>query len=354
MKNNNLLENSRMSDDKFLGFFDADGWVAMNIQKSRSAKSSDFSIFISYGVNQKSTRADLVYEVAKKFGGNVILRNDTASFGGRVSSEPGKKIRDLLKKTPPICPGRLHDFLLSEEIIKINERNTTLNPKEGLLASIIFAYNNKRNESSVVRTRPLQEWINDLNLSENELQAGKTYAKTLLKQIRDRVETHEQSLPTTTLSLDYVRGVHIGDGTLMVSLTWKPTSTNDRRRIEPIWAITNISKRYCQAFVHTFQCGRTGSSGKNVQKFIVSGADACFRLLHVFEDTWLPKYKQDQYQIFKEVLLILKAGDHFTEEGTIKIVNLVYGFADKGAREATRDELITWGTDWLRNKGYIK
>jgi hypothetical protein len=352
MASNKVLEN-HMSDEKFLGIFDSDGSVLIIIEKSRAKSNPKFDLQIVYELNQSRVREDVVQEVSKKFGGKVVINKVKATFKARYTLPPGQQIRAFLKDNPPRCPGRLHDYLLSEEIIKLRETSVRPYNDQTLVCLITLAYGNTRNARSLGRKLPLVDWINLINPSNQDLEKGSMIAETILNKVRNQVKKHQNALPTMTFSLEYIRGSFIGDGTLMVSLTWKPSKSN-RRRIEPMFAIVNMYPNYCQAFVNTFKMGSVQKCGPNLYRFVVVGAQSCNKLLYVFENSWLPDYKLNQYNIFKEVLRILECKEHFTVDGTEKIVNLVYGIATKGGRKYSKDELITWGIAWLRDNGYVK
>jgi hypothetical protein len=154
------------------------------------------------------------------------------------------------------------------------------------------------------------------------------------------------------LTLDYIRGAHFGDGGFTVALTWKPNKS-DRRRCDPEWTISGENKPYCKAFVNTLG-GNVKKSGKNHHKFCLTGINACNNILHIFDEApWMPEYKKNQFKWFKEAVQLLINKEHMTEEGTIKLVELVYDASEKGVRIETKKQYIKWGCEWLRRRNLL-
>lgn len=349
-----------ISDKMFLGFFDADGSILINIEKTKKVGGLlTFTLDIDYEINQEMTRKDAVEMVAAKFNATVSYSNSNnrATFKGSSNTPHGQKVRALLNQNPPLCPGRYHDYLLSEEIIKFfQSRNAGPLTKEDLVFLAHLAYNNYRGQQGQSRQLPLDQFVQKIGASPSEMLRGEQRADAVLNPIKTAVQNLEAALPTTTLSTDYIRGSHIGDGTLMVATPWKSTANSGRRRIEPIWSIVNQSKNYCQAFVYTLNAGnvsKTSDKGQKLYQFVVVSKKSCSKFLYVFENTWLPAYKLDQFVRFQEVLEILDKKEHFTAQGNNKVIDLTYGYAQKGSRSSSKDDLKRWGLDWLLLKDYI-
>lgn len=140
-----------------------------------------------------------------------------------------------------------------------------------------------------------------------EINQGSEIADKMLSQIDNTLEAKKQALLSTKLSNDYVLGAHFGDGSLYVSLTWKPSDESDevnRLRCEPEWAISGDNEVYCQAFVNTFNGVTRSVDGKDHRKFVLSGLEKCLNILSLFENApWMPCYKVEQFSRWKEALL---------------------------------------------------
>jgi hypothetical protein len=340
-----------MPDDMYLGALDADGSViiAIDSRVNRSGSKEPFGIRVAYEFAQSNTSADLVEKVAAKFGGKARLNGPNTVFRVGCNGVPGKKIRLFLQNNKPLYPGRLHDFLLSEEILALKSKKAQ-KTKEGLVTLINLAYNNSKNhQKKLSRKKPLQYWIDQINPTQNELIAGQTEANQILMRVKKEVSKLEAILPTKTLSLDYVRGAHYGDGSFAVALTWgkSPGVTPTRLRCEPEWCISGENPFYCEAFVHTFKKGYVNKAGKNYHKFRLSGIAASSNILYVFNNTWMPAYKQNQLSWFTKALDLLKSKKHFTKNGITELVELVYDKSQKGTRKYAKQQYIDWGHAWV-------
>lgn len=66
----------------------------------------------------------------------------------------------------------------------------------------------------------------------------------------------------------------------------------------------------------------------------------------------MPAYKKTQFEWFKKAVQLLINNEHMTEEGTVKLVELVYVYnvSEKGWRAASKEQYIEWGIQWLRNR----
>ena len=227
----------------------------------------------------------------------------------------------------------------------------TQKTKKGLVTLIHLAYSNSYNLKKCKRTKDLQYWIDQINPLPGDLAAGQAEASAIVRVVEQQVAALEGALLTKTLSLDYIRGAHYGDGGLTVSLTWKPNKAN-RLRTEPEWTISGENKSYCAAFVHTFNKGTVNKAGANCHKYKLSGIAACKKTLSIFENTWMPSYKQQQLAKFEQALDLLKAKKHLTKQGATDLVNLVYDMSEKGQREYSKQQYIDWAHNWLDKKGY--
>lgn len=103
-------------------------------------------------------------------------------------------------------------------------------------------------------------------------------------------------------------------------------------------------------FVRTFggTTKRVDSDGQ--RKFVLGGLKRCSDIIYLFDKApWMPSYKQEQFKRWKEILRLLQAQEHFTQEGIVKLLDLSYGLAEKGSRLYSKDQYLEWGLAWLNN-----
>lgn len=177
---------------------------------------------------------------------------------------------------------------------------------------------------------------------------GLARANAILDVVRTKVSDLEKKLPTIIFSTDYVRGAHFGDGFFTVSLTWHPQY---RRRTEFSWGICGQNKAYCEAFVNTFKAGYVNKTGPHCYSFVLAGTLKCRDVFYLFEDTWMPAYKRQQFNRFKNAIELIQDKRHMTIEGTAELLDLVYDMSEKGTRSRTKEELMGIGIQWLISRG---
>nr|YP_009184762.1 putative LAGLIDADG homing endonuclease [Jenufa perforata]ALO62915.1 putative LAGLIDADG homing endonuclease [Jenufa perforata] len=118
------------------------------------------------------------------------------------------------------------------------------------------------------------------------------------------------------LSDDYVLGVHYGDGSFYVGLSWKPTEKSHRLRCEPEWSISGDDETYWKAFSNTFD-GRTCLVDKKGQrKFVLVGVKKCICVLDLFDKApWINKYKFEQYVRWKKSINLIQIKNILLNKG---------------------------------------
>lgn len=357
-KENNLSESEStvyvMSDGTFLGFFDTDGGVLLNLESYERDNQpvaeghQPIGIRVYYYIGQSLSKKDTIQKTVEKFGAEAITDNLGSELRVNVFNEIGQKIRQFLLKNKPLHPGRRRSFLISEVIVDLLQQRAQ-STKVGLVMLLRLVFNNKEYANSPGRGFPIEHWMSKINPSQAELEEGLAKAAEAMIPIDQEVALLEEQLPGMKLTSDYIRGAHFGDGGFTVSLVCKPNKAN-RRRCEPEWTISGENVAYCKAFVNTLG-GNINKAGKNYHKFRLTGIKACYNILHIFDEApWLPEYKKNQFELFKKAVQLLINQEHMTEEGTIRLVELVYNISEKGGRTVSKEQYIEWGIQWLRNK----
>jgi hypothetical protein len=336
-----------------LGIFDADGAVLLKTYfRNNSVFKNTLGFQVCYSVCQSLSKIDTVHKFATRFGKNVTRTECRMSR----TSPAGQRFRQLLLNNKPKHPDRRRDFLISEQIFQF------LCPQSGkkltTIQSLVVAFLVSQ-KSVLLNQGGSQEYFDrcclHLQATEVKIQEALVLAREMSAKINGEIETFQQELPTMELSDDYVRGVHFGDGSFYVALSWKPTEKAHRLRCEPEWAMSGYKKAYCEAFANKY-----GGITKKVDaagqiKFVLSGIKKCSSVVTLFENSpWVPQYKQEQFERWKTSLTLLKNQEHFTEEGIVRLLDFTYGLAEKGARKYSKEQYLEWGCAWLNNSSRQK
>jgi hypothetical protein len=340
--------NYTMSDDMALGFFDADGGIILGSEK-REAAHPFIAFKVTYLLGQSISKGDAAIKFADKFGSKVLTYEDKLEFRVNQSSSEGQRFREFLTKNEPKNPYRLRDFYISESIISL------LNQKiqRSKVGQITLAYlvSNKSHLQRQGGDPLFNELCSHINATEAEIQQGKQVADIELAKTEVKLEAYNQTLSETKFSNDYVLGTHYGDGSLYVGLSWKPTEKYHRLRCDPEWAISGDNEAFCKAFAKQLGGVTKSVDAKGQRKFALTGIDKCFNILSLFENApWMPEYKKEQFNRWREAVILLKNKEHFTEEGIRRLLDLTYGQAEKGARPYTKEQYLEWGLAWLNKQ----
>lgn len=338
-----------MSDDMALGFYDADGWVILGTDWRTSPNGTkSISYKVVYGVGQSLSKQDIVLKFAEKFNGTCIIDQDKAEFRANQTSQVGQIVRNFLKTNQPKHPARRRDWLISEEVIPL--LSTSSSKVDKLTIACLIKEKSrflKQGESDEYFTKCCEH----LRATPTEIQQVKAAAKPLIEKIEKALTTFTNTLPTTRFSDDYVLGTHYGDGSFCVGLSWKPIPNKVQRlRCEPSWGISGDDQTYCQAFANQYSGRVADVDNKGQKKFVLNGQTKCASIFPLFDNApWMPTYKKDQYDRWKESINLLIRQDHFTETGIRKLLDLTYGLAEKGSRPHKKEEYLAWGLEWLNN-----
>lgn len=341
----NSQKNSyKLSDDMALGIYDADGSVLLNTTfRNNSVFKNTLGFQVLYSFGQSTSKVETVQKFAEKFGKKV----QKLECRMNQTSPAGQKFRQFLLKNKPKHPDRRRDFLISEQVIPfLNTKLTTIQQ-----LSVAYLISNK---SVLQNQNSSKEYFNrcclHIQATDIEIQEALVLGKQMMAKIDKELESFYQELSKMEMSDDYVFGVHCGDGSFYVALSWKPTEKTQRLRCEPEWAISGDNKAYCQAFANKYGGVIKKVDVRGQIKFVVSGIEKCLSIVELFEKApWLPEYKQDQFDRWKASLILLKNQEHFTENGIVRLLDLIYGFAEKGGRKYSKEQYLEWGLAWLNN-----
>ena len=153
-----------------------------------------------------------------------------------------------------------------------------------------------------------------------------------------------------TMSDDMALGLFDTDGSFYIGLAWQPTTKSRRLRCDPEWTISGDNEDFCQVFARIFDGTIKPVDDKGQLKFVLGGIGKCLKIIPFFENApWMPHYKEEQFNRWKQALLLLEAQEHFTEEGIHKLLDLTYGYAEKGGRKYPKEQYLAWALAWLND-----
>ena len=344
----NSLDRHVMSDDMALGFFDADGSVLISTDyTSNKSGKTGVSFRVIYLLGQSLSKKDLTEKFAQKFGGKMLVDNESAEFRANQSSQLGENVRRFLLNNNPKHPYRLRDWLISEQVVVL------LKAKPNKISDITKAHL-ARHKSLFVTQGGGDEYFEKcsthIQATNTEIRQGIVASEKIIAEIEKNLAVYTKELVKINLSDDYVLGVHYGDGSFYVTLSWKLTSKNHRFRCVPEWAISGDDENYCKAFANRFNGRTVLVDAKGQRKFVLSGVEKCVLVLDFFEKALeMSAYKLLQYKRWKESILLIRNQEHFTEQGIRKLLDLTYGLAEKGKRPYSKEQYLEWGLIWLNN-----
>lgn len=344
------LDEYILSDDMALGFFDADGSVALitDYSISRSGKKG-LGYSIKYSVRQSPAKADMTVKFAEKFGARSSIGEVTQEFKVNHRSKDGLSFRQFLQHNAPLHPYRYRDFLLSEVIIKL-----LAGPKDRL-TDLCIAFLMKH-KSKFVRQKKADEYFtkccNHIDAQKAEIQRAIQKADPFLRKVEAKVNQLEQRLDQSLFSDDYLYGAHFGDGSLYVAFSWKPPESKlpHRIRCDAQWTLSGDHHGYCKTIAAKFGGKVVGVDKNNQSKACVSKKEGLDLIISWLQKApWMPAYKQGQFKRWEQAVQLIDWQAHFTQKGQAKLLDLMHNQAEYESSKYSREELEAWGALWLND-----
>ena len=216
------------------------------------------------------------------------------------------KIKKILKENLPLNPSKRKDFLIALHLHNLIKKKQHLTVKTKLyMLYLIYKMLNQVSKSTVIKRKPISNWLNQININRStKLKVEKKVYLFNKWFINANLKKLLKTLPTTILCNDYIRGVHCGDGSLTVVLSWSKAFI-----CRPTWTITDSNQTYLKAFLYTLKRGRLKSVGpkkNNCFQYTIENVKPCIeKVVPIFESKWLPYYKKTQYFRFKQACCLL-------------------------------------------------
>jgi len=368
--------NEKYADLTIVGLHDADGSFENNLSP-RVGKSYGLKQRISF--SQKTSNSDVIAKVYEAIGEdpNVTYATRTVrkdSEGNEINeskgvfnitSPGGQKLLAIFEKNPPLAPGKFRDYLIFLKICSFKETREfeELNSisfssklknfdrdKIGLISCIWLMYHNAQSfkysaAEREMRAGEMNDKITQLNPLQEELALGLDLGKSCLGLIEEKQKNHEITLENNLkLHNDYMVGMFIGDGWFFIYIKIDP----DKPKIKIVVALNIIQSTDCIQLLNAFQTTFDGkgaivadSAKKAAYVYKLEGVKNCVQyVIPLFNQYKFSSTKQKQYDLFREVVLLLNEKKHLTPEGLDKVIELAYKFSalSQGSRTVTIEE----------------
>lgn len=229
-----------MQQGECVGFYDADGTTHINIvDRSRKFRKSrlkfrqprirygfEFSFEWSQSEKNKETLRRLSNALGvrgQKLYANRKKGTSTAKF--YLTSSAGQKFLSILKKHKPMLPSKRRDYLLTLEIQRLlsQQKNQTNTGLITILALVFKMSNQQRVDAKkttiIGRKRNLESYIQSLGATQVEREVGLSAAEAIASKVEAEVTYLTKKLPSSRLTMGYVRGFLWGDGGFSLGFT---------------------------------------------------------------------------------------------------------------------------------------
>ena len=154
--------------------------------------------------------------------------------------------------------------------------------------------------------------------------------------------------PTLVLDPHWVVGFVDGEGCFSVSLHAHPGVRSFGWQVNPVFQVSQhkMHRKVLESLVDAFGCGSVRPKGptSSVHVFVVARRRHLLGRVIPFFDTYSPVVKAEDYERFKEIVLRIHAGEHFTHQGFEQIVRLAFAMNANGKQRARSIDVILAGS----------
>lgn len=334
------------SDDMIRGFFEADGYyyVTYIIKKKSNSSQRSISFHISYQLDQARHQKEHVEILCKQLGANIsqshrVSGRNAGKTYSRMSCTPssqaGQELTRLFEINPPLITQKRKSFRVLQIVEQLQRKGQNKSRAEVVMGLALI-----QSISEEKRRKRIEILLNSLtkyNITEEDLEKGMKNAENHISNIEAELESLYRSLPNQTLSFDYMRGFHLGDG----SLTMVYIEGTNRLTMRPVWSITvhEKEKPLLLAFKNTINAGFIHRVNGNALQYILQDREnftgVLLRLIGDISTVF--KYKHQQWERVYKATLLLNSGAQATEQGWCEVINLTYDVSVNHKRKKNRE-----------------
>lgn len=365
------------SDGALSGLIDADGTYTIRAAEKSTNDAVGWSLKVS--VSQATRNIDVleiikntIPEISAKINSFPDRGRDSSRMDISLSTPGGKKLLGILKKHPPLLPGKRRDYLITS---KINELTTGPRGRNGIypelnnepftskqkekissIAGLFLMYKttNEIFQASTPRTKKLKDWLSFLNPSQAELDRGLALGQSFLTEIEAEVLNLQQALEKplivkgvkqpSIISDDHFAGYHCGDGSLQVQCTLSPPF----KRLVPVPVFTATDAPWNESFFLGMKNKFDGFGvsrpvpNKKSRRYILANWQNCIKyIIPLLKKYSLPMTRQKQLNDFEEVCLMWLDGKHQTRQGFIEMVDVFWDMNPQSTtRKLTKEQFL--------------
>lgn len=237
-----------LKDWSMIGVVDSDGSYNLRLKERKGNK---LGVGICIEITQKTANREVLESIKKKLNStNKILDKrginqrtgaikEHSVFGVFFDSSPGEKLLRILKKKNHFCPGKRRDFEIAMKFFEYSKNKyvyTRLNSldwsnekkeKVSAVATATLAYQTSHERfsknDSQKKKKSLNDWIDYLRPSVEELEEGKKLASQFCSEIDQKIDALSKFLNKENVCLPkaYLIGFFIGDGCIGVYMNFK-------------------------------------------------------------------------------------------------------------------------------------
>jgi hypothetical protein len=359
-----MMTPTTMSEESFVGFFEADGQAKVSIQVAKAKiKGYKLSTSLTFEMSQAQANIDVLENVKTLLGGGQIYlrkprantnEQPSARLSIKLQSTAGKKILSLFDKYPLRLKRVARDLEIIKAIVEIragdargtNNRILTSRQKSLIL---LLAYQNSSQlnvKSTVNKKKPIIELKQKFDLTKEYFKNGWAEIKQkYLPKIKAAEKNTETLTKNTPFSKDYILGFFIGDGELGVSHHLQYEQGVPYPAFK--FSITDPDKDFLLAIQDTLKCGTVTKEFNSAYQFrIQSKKDIANKIFPILSTGFLPSGKQKNFDKFKEAYELSLTKEIRTRAGWAKFVELTYDLNLSGSRrQHTKEELIALGEE---------
>ena len=333
---------------------DTDGGVRLALNKSRGRRfSPNIGVSAIFDVTQARPNAAVCTRLKARYGGRVHPRRDAKhdEFIYRLyfTSPGGRVWYDTLNRNLPLDPSRRRDFLIASHLVRMNarRRNDGVAVRQIYRIELVYGTSNEVRPTGGARKRVSKStWYGHVRPTASQVRRGQKWARIYFRRLDAAIAYHRTVLPHVRLSPGYVAGAHVGDGTLVMILNWRPDRPYSSR---PCWAISNEDPAYLCAFRTTVGCGTIKVAGKNCYQYVTQSIGVALRyVLPTLSRAPMPRDRAKQYDRWARGVIMLATHCVYSPVSLARFVATVYRMSSRSRRKYSQRQLYIWGLKRLR------
>jgi hypothetical protein len=154
---------------------------------------------------------------------------------------------------------------------------------------------------------------------------------------------HQTPAPLGRNIAEYISGYVDGEGCFTVTFNVRKKARLGLE-LRPSFSVSQNKEKSQVLYLMQkfFGCGyiRPTYRDKTLKYEVRNHEDLMFKIIPHFERYPLLSMKQKDFEIFKEICLIVDRKEHLAKNGFVRIINLAYKMNESGKRKRSKEELL--------------